>query len=260
MIRKSLGLITAFGLSSFSVVFANPAVGGSPVREARTLTLNQMTVEGAPSWLTEARTQRVVERIESKLEWDIRKIRVIFYRDRESFLKEFGVKDAAISAFARKKDMSVHMGPGVDSNDFDGVFGHELSHVISYQKYKEAIPQWLEEGLANLVSRNGKPNYSWLAQQSALPVVKQMGHPFQAVSQGKGSPDSVRLHYEASHALAELLKTKCGLHDLLQLSTGSSVEKYIATLCGIRDIDAALRDWVSRKSQSGKEVKNVTSP
>jgi len=208
---------------------------------------NALSISNAPSWAKASRMQKIVDRVQGKLEWDIRKIRVIFHTDEGQFLKEFGVPGASISAFARKSDMSVHIGPSVDTQKFDGVFAHELSHVISYQKYKDAIPKWLEEGLANLVAKRQKPDYAWLASQT-LPQVRSMGHPFRATTAGSGASDSVRLHYEASHALAELLSVRCGLHDLLQLSTGSSVEKYIATLCGIPDLDAALAKWVKRKS------------
>ena len=227
---------------------------------AQQMRLNQMTVEMPPPWLKESRIQRVVDRIENKLEWDIRKIRVVFYADQGAFLKEFGVPDAPISAFARKTDMSVHVGPKVDAQNFDAVFGHELSHVISYQKYKDAIPRWLEEGLANLVSKNGKPDYEWLSLQGQLPVVHSMGHPFKAVTTGKEATGSIRLHYEASHALADLLATKCGLHDLLQLSMGSSVENYIATLCGMKDLDQALKDWVARKAKAAQGARSKGNP
>ena len=212
---------------------------------------NALSVQNAPQWLKLPRLEKVVERIEAKLEWDIRKIHVIFHGDRDLFLKEFGVPGASISAFARKSDMSVHIGPSVDSGQFDGVFGHELSHIISYQKYKDAIPKWLEEGLANLVAKKQKPDYRWLATQLPLPQVQSMGHPFRATSAGREVSSSVRLQYEASHALADLLASKCGLHDLLQLSTGSSVEKYIATLCGIQNLDDTLEKWVNRKAKKG---------
>jgi len=217
---------------------------------AQQMRLNQLTVDAPPAWLKESRVQRVVDRIQGKLEWDIRKIRVVFYLDERSFLKEFGNDSASIAAFARKSDMSVHVGPAVTTQNFDEVFGHELSHVISYQKYKDAIPRWLEEGLANFVSRKTKPNYGWIASQGALPKVRDMGHPF--APKGIAGVDPavrVRMHYETSHALADLLATRCGMHDLLQLATGSNVEKYLATLCRIPDLDAALKDWVARKAK-----------
>jgi hypothetical protein len=241
-------LHVAFHLTALFSTFLLTASTGALAQQMR---LNQVTVDTPPVWIKAARIQRVVDRLENKLEWDIRKIRVVFYADQAALLKEFGVSDAPISAFARKTDQSVHLGPKVDPQNFDAIFGHELSHVISYQKYKEAIPRWLEEGLANLVSKNGKPDYVWLASQNPLPHVQAMGHPFKAVTTGQEAIGSIRLHYEASHALADLLATRCGLHDLLQLSMGSSVEKYIATLCGIADLDKALRDWVGRKAKAG---------
>jgi hypothetical protein len=217
---------------------------------AQQMRLNQLTVDAPPAWLKESRVQRVVDRIQSKLEWDIRKIRVVFHMDEKAFLKEFGNDTASIAAFARKSDMSVHVGPAVTTQNFDEVFGHELSHVISYQKYKDAIPRWLEEGLANFVSRKTKPNYGWIASQGAIPKVRDMSHPFALKGMAGVDPAlRVRMHYETSHALADLLATKCGMHDLLQLATGSQVEKYLATLCRIPDLDAALQDWVSRRAK-----------
>ena len=103
------------------------------------------------------------------LEWDIRKIQVYFHSDEASFERSNNLGPAII-AVSLKADNAVHLGPKVTTQNFDQVFGHELVHIISYQKYKDAIPKWLEEGLANYLSKNGNVDYKWLAASRFRPM------------------------------------------------------------------------------------------
>lgn len=232
---------------------------------AATLDTNEVHCDDAPAWLKTALVNRVVERIQSKLEWDIRKVHVVWHPDQQEFQKIHGYGDSVL-AFSRQNDNSVHLGPRVTETNFESVFGHELVHVILYQKYKGAVPKWLEEGLANFLSnhqpsalanhkptvKNGKPvydpslwtvDYTWLAAQPSIDVLT-LKHPFLGVA-----TNGARYHYQASQALVEMIASHCSLDQLLQLSVGKRLENYLGTFCGIDDINSEFRKWVAKKAK-----------
>ena len=99
---------------------------------------------------------KVVDKIQTMLEWDIRKHRAVA-SDEKDFEKAHGLPVAGdgstILAVTIKPANTIHIGPNVRESNFDGVLGHELGHVIMYQKYKTAIPSWIEEGLANYAAK-----------------------------------------------------------------------------------------------------------
>lgn len=207
---------------------------------------NNVHIPAAPGWLKESRVEKVTRKIERTLEWDIRKVNVVFHSTEDSFSKAHGLKavNARIMAVSKKSENAIHLGPGVDSGNFDGVFGHELAHVVMYQKYKDAIPKWLEEGLANFASRPSAVDYAWLASQ-AQPDIKSMGHPF-----GETAAEiSAKYHYMASTAAIEMIASRCPIHDLLQLSVGAKLESYLATFCEISDLNAEFSKWVQKKAK-----------
>ncbi|MBL7714274.1 MAG: hypothetical protein JNL01_02330 [Bdellovibrionales bacterium] len=217
---------------------------------------NAVIMTGAPSWVTESKVNKITDKIESKLEWDIRKIQVIWHTGsggRESFKAAHGLSDPndAVMAFARKSDFTVHLGPKIDRTNFDKIFGHELVHVILAQKYKSAsatqaaIPSWLEEGLANYLAGYGKTDFKKLAARGNFPDFHQMIHPF-----GKTSANSVSDHYELSKALVEFIASKCSLLELIQLSVGKNLENYLPTFCSIQDLNGEFAKWVKKKSKS----------
>lgn len=203
---------------------------------------NAVHMAKAPAWLTRNRTEKVIDRIQTQLEWTIRKIEVHWYADAESFERAHGLGPLALAA-ARKSDNTIHLGPGVTTENFDAVFGHELVHIISGQKYKDAIPKWLEEGLANHLAKNGKVDYAWLASQPFPDDVRTLVHPYAEKSAAR-----VHYHYVASQAPAELLAKKCDLTNLIRLSVGERMENRIVTYCEIPDLNAAFRKWVKEKN------------
>jgi hypothetical protein len=209
--------------------------------EAKELKTNAIHMEDAPDWVTAGRLNKIVDHIQSLLEWDIRRIEVYWYDDQDKFeaIHHYGPTVLAIS---RKSDNTVHIGPRVNSENFDKVFGHELVHIISFQKYKEAIPAWLEEGLANYLSKQGTVDYKWLASQPTPDDVRTLLHPF------LGSVDHIRYHYMASQALTEMIASKCDLSNLLRLSVGRKMENYLETYCGIKDLTAEFKKWVKAHS------------
>jgi hypothetical protein len=180
----------------------------------------------------------VVEKIQNALEWDIRKIQVYVYTDEASFVK--GLKlNFKVTAYFRRSDGSVHLGPDVTSQNFDAVFGHELVHVIFHQKYKGAIPAWLEEGLANHLAKREKVNYAWLAKQPTVDVTT-LGHPNKEIR-------GASFHYQTSTAVTEMIARRCSLPDLLRLSVGKKLTTYLSTYCEISDVNAEFVKWVKSK-------------
>lgn len=221
-------------------------VCSASARAARIRT-NEVLMPDAPSWLTVHQVNQVVDRIQDKLEWDIRRIQVFWYTDEAAFERMHHLGPLVL-AFTRKPDNTVYLGPRVTASSFAPVFGHELVHVIIYQKYKNAIPGWLEEGLANHLAGQGKVDYAWLNRYGFQGDVHELVHPFQGYVMGPSSlaaDEQVRYHYMASQALAEMIAARCGgLEDLLQLSVGKRLETYLSTTCGIKDLNAEFRRWL----------------
>ena len=211
--------------------------------EAKDIRTNETTITGAPEWLTESRVDRVTFRIQQKLEWTTRRTKMKFYSNRSEFERAHTLGPNAMAVtVGRGNEATVHFGPRVLENNFDEVFGHELVHVIVIQKYKGAIPKWLEEGLANNYSNHGKVDYKWLATQKFPDDVQQLAHPL------LGSAEGILYRYKASQALAEMLEKKCGLENLVRLSVQRKMEDYIKSYCEIKDLNVAFKAWVTSKA------------
>lgn len=204
---------------------------------ANEIDTNALKMPNAPEWLKRPRVEKIIDRMQTKLEWTIRKIEVKWYADADSFQKSHSLGPGVL-AVTNKKTGVVHMGPSVSEKDFDSVFGHELVHVIIGQKYKDAIPPWVEEGLANNLAKHGAVDYRWLAKQPFPPDVRALAHPF------TGLVRNPRYHYQASQALAEMIGKKCDMENLLRLSVGKSMDFYLDTYCEIKDLNADFKKWV----------------
>lgn len=215
------------------VTLANPVA-------AESIETNSVRFPNAPSWLKRNRAEKVIERIQTRLEWTIRKIEARFYEGEGEFQKAQSL-GPGVMAVANKRDGVIHLGPKVTSENFDTVFGHELVHIILAQKYKEAIPGWVEEGLANHIGKHGQVNYAWLARQPFPDDVRKLSHPFQT------TVTSPQYHYQASQALAEMIAKKCDMSTLLQLSVGMKMESYLDTYCEIKDLNLEFKNWVRKK-------------
>lgn len=212
---------------------------------AKEIVTNSVVMPNAPEWLKRTRVEKVIDRIQSKLEWTTRKVKVHWYSSQKEFEKQHSLGPLPRAVTIKKPDEQViHLGPKVDDSNFDWIFGHEMVHVISFQKYKGAIPRWLEEGLANHLAKKTKTvDYKWLAKQTFPEDVTKMDHPF------KGSEKGVTYHYIASQALAEMLDKKCDLENLIRLSVERKMENYIVTYCEIKDLNATFKEWVKKKAK-----------
>ena len=85
--------------------------------EPHEIKTNAVFMADAPRWVTMGRVDRVVDRIQSLLEWSIRRINVYWYADQAEFEKVHG-KGPTVQAFARKSDNTVHVGPKVNEANF----------------------------------------------------------------------------------------------------------------------------------------------
>jgi hypothetical protein len=210
---------------------------------ASTLRTNEVIIENSPGWLKSPRVEKVTQRIQRKLEWATRRVNVTWFTSKSEYEASHNLGPSAIAVTKYSNGQaSILLGPNVTTHNFDAVFGHELVHVIIYQKYKSAIPKWFEEGLANHLANMGSVNYEWLARQPMVENVKELAHP------QSGSSERITYRYKASQALAEMLDKKCKLDNLIRLSVERKMEDYIVSYCQIKDLNQAFRDWIKLKA------------
>lgn len=218
-------------------------IAAAPVAHGAEIITNEVTLHDAPSWLKRTRVQKVIDHIQMHLEWSIRRINVFYHASEAAFAKAQNLGPLAVAVTKNDGHVAVvHLGPKVTNANFDEVFGHELVHVIVFQKYKNAIPKWLEEGLANHLSSAKKVDYKWLAKQAFPDDVRHLAHPFD------GTIDRIEYSYKASQAFAEMLDKKCDLQNLIRLSVERKLEDYLTTYCEIPDLNAAFRAWVKTQA------------
>ena len=215
--------------------------------QAKDLRTNEVWMSGAPSWLKRVRIEKVTDKIQRKLEWSTRRVEVKWHSTAESFQKahSLGPIPSAVTV-STAQNQTIHMSPKVQDRNFDQIFAHELVHVIIFQKYRGAIPKWLEEGLANHLSQSQKVDYLWLSQQELPQDVSLVAHPY------KGSPKSVTVQYKVSQALIEMLESKCDLENLIRLSVQRKMADYIKTYCEIPDLNKSFKDWLQKKTKFKK--------
>ncbi len=205
---------------------------------------NELNVYNAPAWVKRSKIENVTESVQAKLEWTIRRVNLYWHTTPQDYAAAQNLGAQAVAVTKVKSGVAtIHMGPLVNAKNYQQVVGHELVHVIIAQKYKNSIPSWLEEGLANYFSKKTPVNYKWLASQELPTSVDDFSHPF------KGAPGRITFRYIASQALAEMLDKKCDLQNLIRLSVERKLEDYIARTCEIADITASFNAWVKKKSK-----------
>ncbi|MBY0370741.1 hypothetical protein K2X33_08645 [bacterium] len=218
-----------------NLLFLVPPVHGKEIQT------NSVRFPNAPEWLTEAMVEKGTRPVQDFLQWDMHRLPVYFHPTHEDFRSALNAEGAFV-AFFRRTDSTMHLGPKVTAQNFQRIFSHEVVHAVFYQKYKGAIPSWLEEGLANYVGKTEGVDYAWLAKQPIADVTG-LSHPIR-------DPEGSRFHYQTSTALVEMIASHCSLHDLLELSVGKKVETYLSTFCEIPDVNKAYREWLDKKAQT----------
>lgn len=209
------------------------------VVHGKELQSNGFVMSNAPDWLTRNRVEKTIDRMQTAMEWTVHKINVTWYSDPVVFEKAHSLGPNA-RAVAQKNKNAILLGPLVTNQNFDQIFGHELVHIISYQKYKEGIPKWLEEGLANHLAKHNKVDYNWLKRKPLPKNVYDLIHPMNGVK------EEILFKYETSQALAEMIAKKCDLTNLLRLSVGRNMEDYLKTYCEIPDLNKAYKEWLEK--------------
>jgi hypothetical protein len=256
----SIGSATAIvlGIAIVSIVSAIAllAIGTTPAEASaeipiRTIRTNELVFENAPTWVTQNRIERIVDRVQDKLEWTTRRTTVRYFADSTSFANSHSLGPHALAVTSSiGGSAKILLGPKVTNSNFDQALAHELVHVIVVQKYKGAIPKWLEEGLANHLARAGQVDYKWLAKQTMPRDVRELAHPMlRAADSGRTMSQSLHFRYQASQALAEMLDKKCDLLNLVRMSVGKNMETYIGTMCEIKDLTKAFQDWITKKAK-----------
>lgn len=211
--------------------------------QAEDIQTNAVKLRSPPSWVRAVDVRRITAKIEAKLEWSTRRTEVYWYATPEAFaaIHNYGSAPLAVTTSSPTASV-VHLGPKVTPENFAVVFGHELVHVIINQKYRGAVPKWLEEGLANHLAKAKPVDYKWLAKFPLPQDVYELSHPLH------GSSENVLYRYKASQALIEMLAKKCDLENLLRLSVQRKMEDYIKTYCEISDLNQAYQAWVKKMS------------
>lgn len=212
----------------------------------REILTNAARLRNAPKWLNESKVTGVVSRIEQKLEWSTRRVDATFYTDQAAFTQALGTAVGPVLAFTRRSDQSMHFGPDVNAQNFALVFGHELVHVITFQKYKGHVPKWLEEGLANKIAGSVKVDYRALAEHPQVPVYS-FAHPLSASSR-----EEMNFYYMASLAFVNMLEKKCpSFREVLNLSLKDNLEKSLQTYCQLpADPTATFWTWLKKSTVS----------
>jgi hypothetical protein len=188
-----------------------------------------------PDWATSFALNDLAEEMGREMGWSMRRVKVIFHPTLMSFSNASGLNFAA-SAFFSPSKQTIEFSPQKDYASFAPTFRHELSHVISNQKFKGGIPAWLEEGFANYLGSKRAVDYKWLKTQ-LIPNATSLSHP-------KVDSSGSKMHYQLSTATVEMIAAKCNLKDLLMLTTGAKLANYLETFCKIKDIDSAVKSWI----------------
>lgn len=200
----------------------------------------------APKWVNLSRVNRIAENVTRFMEWDIRRVQVIWYQNQKEFEAAHSLGPIPLAVTLRNQN-KILLGPRVVDSNFDRIFGHELVHVSSAQKYKEAIPKWLEEGIANYVAKFEKIDYVSLSKKALPADVTKINHPV------SGNEQSVLTNYYISQALTEMIASKCDFRNLLRLSVQRKLENYLENVCHITDINQSFQKWVKDQATGKKK-------
>jgi hypothetical protein len=225
----------------FLLIFSTTALSAE-------LLTNCARFNDSPKWLNLSRVNRIADSVTRIMEWDIRRVEVQWYRNQKEFEAAHSLGPMALAVTQRGQNR-ILLGPKVIESNFDRVFGHELVHITSAQKFKDAIPKWLEEGIANHLANFGKVDYKTMAKRPLPKDVTKMNHPM------NGSEQDILNHYLTSQALAEMLSARCDFRNLLRLSVQRKMEDYLEKVCRIGDINQTFQKWVSDQALAKNKLK-----
>lgn len=223
----------------FLLIFSTTALSAE-------LLTNCARFNDSPKWLNLSRVNRIADSVTRIMEWDIRRVEVQWYRNQKEF-------EAAHSLGTRRDPTEVKIVFCWDQKLSKVIsivlLDTELVHITSAQKFKDAIPKWLEEGMANHLANFGKVDYKTMAKRPLPKDVTKMNHPM------NGSEQDILNHYLTSQALAEMLSARCDFRNLLRLSVQRKMEHYLEKVCRISDINQTFQKWVSDQALAKNKLK-----
>ncbi len=223
----------------FSLIITLSLTLGLTTHASELLT-NVAHFQNAPQWLNSTRVNRIAENVSRYMEWSIRRVEVIWYSSSSEFQNAHSLGPYA-AAVTKRKENKILLGPQVNETNFDQIFGHELVHVTSEQKYKDAIPPWLEEGMANFIAKSKKVDYRKLKASIHSIDVKSLSHPM------RGKLEEIQMKYLASQAVTEMIASRCDFINLLRMSVQRKLENHLNNICRIKDLNSEFKDWIRRK-------------
>ena len=100
----------------------------------------------------------------------------------------------------------------IDEKELRRVLTHELTHAVVYSLAPRGVPQWLNEGLAILMEREGAAPP--MPPDAPVPALAQLEGSF-----GKLSPEDARVAYATSAAAAQALLDRAGPMVIFNLLT-----------------------------------------
>jgi hypothetical protein len=219
--------------------FSLPCSSALP-KSSTPLMTNVAQFQNPPPWLNSTRVNRIAANVTRYMEWSIRRVDVIWYYQQADFEKSHSLGPHAVAVTQRNKNR-ILLGPKVTEQNFDRVFGHELVHVTSEQKFKGAIPPWLEEGVANFIAKGNGVDYKLLKAHAQAFDTSYLSHPM------SGSREQIHLKYQFSQALTEMIAQRCDIINLLRMSVQRRLEDYLSKMCRITDVKKDLQSWIERK-------------
>ena len=109
---------------------------------AKDFQTNALNVKDAPKWVKRTKVEKAVARIQTKLEWSTRRINMYWHSTPDSFeaAQNLGAKAIAVTTI-RNGEVAVHMGPKVNSDNYEQVVGHEMVHCDHLSKIQKLYSQ-----------------------------------------------------------------------------------------------------------------------
>src|SRR3989338_624330 len=91
---------------------------------SREIKTNHVWIPKAPVWLTTGRVERVTDRVQDFLEWQIRRVTVHWYERQDAFEKvhRLGPAVTAVTMGMGGQERTIRIGPSVTTTDFDPIF------------------------------------------------------------------------------------------------------------------------------------------
>ncbi len=220
-----MGRHTAWGL--FSLVLTSGAF-------ATDLEVEGIQFKNIPEWFQKEAVEKSLKDLRLRSGWVPTGTVVHFYSDLGLWnleLLRVGFQSTPTAAFADPGENAVRIGPSLKSENFEHLFLHEVSHLVSWQIFR-GLPSWLEEGFAEWLARSPYLDYSWINQQLLRIDPRNIANPMKL----GGRASDVRFRYQISYASVMMLDKRCPdlIAVLKEISQDEkNFDKIVKDRCGI---------------------------